>query len=148
MVGGQRGDGGNEADDESPRRTKTNKVRQLSNQMETKQSLQRRVDVMMWKLQLRGWLIHLELMSCCLQVALTEALRGVSCSSLVDYDDTETLRRLYSGESVMKRRSVVSEQPARLEMFVDLNTVSIQGEEVEDSRLDRRCTGGDSRLRS
>ena len=41
MVGGQRGDGGNEADDESLRKMKTNKQRQLSNQMDSKQSLER-----------------------------------------------------------------------------------------------------------
>lgn len=37
-------DGGNEADDESLRKMKTNKQRQLSNQMYVEQSLQRRTD--------------------------------------------------------------------------------------------------------
>lgn len=61
MVRGQRGDGGNEADDESLRKIKTNKQRQLSYQMDLKQKSAERVDVlsqspsvMMWKLQLRG----------------------------------------------------------------------------------------------
>lgn len=61
MVRGQRGDGGNGADDESLRKIKTNKQRQLSYQMDLKQKSAERVDVlsqspsvMMWKLQLRG----------------------------------------------------------------------------------------------
>lgn len=37
----ERRDGGNEADDESQRKIKTNKQRQLSNQMGFEQSLQR-----------------------------------------------------------------------------------------------------------
>lgn len=41
MVRGQRGDGGNEADDESQRKIKTNKQTQLSNQMDLEKSLQR-----------------------------------------------------------------------------------------------------------
>lgn len=46
MVGGQRGDGGNEADDDSLRKMKTNKQRQLSNQMDSEAKSAERVDAL------------------------------------------------------------------------------------------------------
>lgn len=62
--GGQGGDGGNEADDESLRKMKTNKQRQLRNQMDLEKTAKsaERADVMsqvvlsamMWKVQLEG----------------------------------------------------------------------------------------------
>lgn len=61
--GGQGGDGGNEADDESLRKMKTNKQRQLSNQMDSRTAKSAERDdfvsqvvlsVMMWKVQLEG----------------------------------------------------------------------------------------------